>query len=93
MLTSHDEEFADHSATLSDILLDEFGARHSDEFAVCMVGDGTGKEGLSGTGRTVEEDTAGRGDFELLEDFRVQQRKKRHLLERVDVYGEVRGLW
>ena len=53
----------------------------------------TREKGLSGTRRTVEEDTAWWSDFKLLEDFGVQQRKKGHLLERVDVYGEVRGLW
>ncbi len=50
MLSSHDEELSDHARTFSDVLLDKLGTRDTDETAVGVVGDGTGEQGLTGTG-------------------------------------------
>ena len=68
-LAGHDEQFTDHAGTLADVLLHKLGTGHTDEGAVGVVGDGTGQEGLPGTGRAVKEDTLGLGDAETVEQL------------------------
>ena len=52
---SADEKLADHAGTLADVLLNQLRAAQTDEGAICVMGDRTGKQGLSRSRRTVEK--------------------------------------
>lgn len=59
----------------------DFGTIDEEEEGTSLVGDGTGHQCLTGTGRTVEQDTTRRLDTNRLEELRVTQGKLHHFAD------------
>mmetsp|Transcript_5185 Transcript_5185/g.12263 ORF Transcript_5185/g.12263 Transcript_5185/m.12263 type:complete len:323 (+) Transcript_5185:370-1338(+) len=57
MLTRHHEQLSDHSASLSDVLLDKLRPRDADEAALGVVSNSTGQQGLPSSRRSVQKNT------------------------------------
>ena len=71
--------FPDHSRTLSEIFLDEFGADDPDEGGSGVVGDGLGQHRFAAAGRPVHQHTPRRVDSDLLVQLEVRQRQLHRL--------------
>lgn len=80
-LTGHDKQLTDHAGSLADVFLHKLSAGHTDEGTVGVMSDGTSEEGLTGTGRTVQEDTLGLSDAETVEQLGMLDGKLDNLLD------------
>mmetsp|Transcript_4465 Transcript_4465/g.10380 ORF Transcript_4465/g.10380 Transcript_4465/m.10380 type:complete len:347 (-) Transcript_4465:220-1260(-) len=81
VLPRQPEHISDHSRALSQVLLDEFGAHHTDEGGSGLVGHGLGKHGLARPGGAVEKHTARGVNTDLGVEVLVGQRKLHSLLD------------
>eukprot|EP00050_Salpingoeca_kvevrii_P006166 m.287788 g.287788 ORF g.287788 m.287788 type:complete len:445 (-) comp11847_c0_seq1:145-1479(-) len=88
LLTSHDEELADHAGALANVLLDQLGAGHANKGAVCVMCNGAGKQGLAGARGAVKQDALGLGDTKGLEELRVLDGELDDLLDLLDLLVE-----
>mmetsp|Transcript_41039 Transcript_41039/g.49326 ORF Transcript_41039/g.49326 Transcript_41039/m.49326 type:complete len:282 (+) Transcript_41039:382-1227(+) len=79
-LSRHDEQFSYHPATLSDILLHQFRAAHSDEGAIGMVRHGACQQRFPRPGWAVQEHTLGLRHPQRIEQLGVLNRQFNHLL-------------
>ena len=68
---SADEKLADHAGALADVLLNQLRAAQTDEGAICVMGDRTGKQGLSRSRRTVHQHL---GEIEITRVRREEDR-------------------
>ena len=59
MVLGEAEHLSDDAGGLADVLVDDGGRHDLEEGSVDVGGQGTGQEGLAGTGRPVQEDTLG----------------------------------
>mmetsp|Transcript_2801 Transcript_2801/g.8771 ORF Transcript_2801/g.8771 Transcript_2801/m.8771 type:complete len:381 (+) Transcript_2801:309-1451(+) len=88
MLTSHYEEFTHHAASLSDVLLHQLTARHTDEGTLGVVSNGAGQQGLAGAGRTIQEHTLRLSNAQTFEEFWMLDGQFDHLLNLANLLAE-----
>ncbi len=88
VFSSHHEELAHHSASLSDVFLNQFASTDTDKLAVGVVCYGTRQQRLSCPRGTVQQDTLGLGDTEGLEQFGVLYGKFDDFLDLFDLLVE-----
>mmetsp|Transcript_2555 Transcript_2555/g.5383 ORF Transcript_2555/g.5383 Transcript_2555/m.5383 type:complete len:258 (+) Transcript_2555:150-923(+) len=79
--TCHGKEFPDHSCSLTNIFLNEFGSNHTNETRVGTVGHRTGRQRLPGTGRPIQQNTLGRFDAQGDKALWVKQRQLKNFSE------------
>lgn len=68
-LSGHLEELANHSRSFSDIFLNELGSNDANESRIGSVGNGTSKQRLSRSRRSVQKNSFGRIDSEGNKSF------------------------
>ena len=90
--TKHENRQDAHAAyeprPLSDVLLDQFGSDQPDECGLGGVGNSLGHEGLTGSGRTYQEDSLRRFDTHLLVEFGPVEGVLDGLAELQHLFGE-----
>mmetsp|Transcript_4964 Transcript_4964/g.16607 ORF Transcript_4964/g.16607 Transcript_4964/m.16607 type:complete len:323 (-) Transcript_4964:459-1427(-) len=88
VLVGHPEQLAHELGPVSEVLLDELRAGHTEEGGRCLVGHRLGEERLARARGAVEEHTLGRLDAHALEELRVDQGQLDHLADLTDLLRE-----
>lgn len=85
----HLEQLSHHSGSFSHVFLHQLTANDSDEARISSVGNGSGRQGFSGTWRPVEQNALGGIDSQLNELFWVQERHLNDLSTRAKSIQQV----